>query len=168
VVREPRAPSLAALWMDLRTSGGQRCVPQRGGLAALRQALARGEIAGLLADEDAPRARFFAPFLGTLAATSSAAAWLQRCSGAPIAVVSCERTDRERYRIRLWRVIEVTSDDPAQHRRVTAEINAALGAAIRARPAQWLWGARRFATRPPRERPGADGLPPRADDPAGA
>src|SRR5262249_33187733 len=136
--------------------------------AALRQALARGEIAGLLADEDAPRARLFAPFLGTLAATSSAAAWLQRCSGAPIAVVSCERSDRERYRIRLWRLTGVAWDDRAEHGRVTAETNTALGAATRARPAQGLWGGRRFATRPPRERPGADGLPPRADDPTGA
>jgi len=167
VVRRSGTRALDALLMRLRTSGGQRCVAQRGGLAALRSALARGEIAGLLADEDAGRGRLFAPFLGTLAATSSAAAWLQRRSGAPIAVLSCERTTRERYRIRLWRVIEPGRERevrPASRRRVTAELNAALGAAIRAAPAQWLWGTRRFATRPPRERAGADGLPPRADD----
>jgi Kdo2-lipid IVA lauroyltransferase/acyltransferase len=165
VVRRPGAVALDALLMRLRTSGGQRCAAQRGGLAALRSALARGEIAGLLADEDAGRGRLFAPFLGTLAASSSAAAWLQLRSGAPIAVLSCERTARERYRIRLWRVIEPAAEvGPVRRRRVTAEINAALGAAIRAAPAQWLWGSRRFATRPPGERAGADGLPPRADD----
>jgi KDO2-lipid IV(A) lauroyltransferase len=148
--------------LELRASGGQRCVGQRGGLAALREALARGEIAGLLADEDEPGARVFTPFLGTLAASSTTAAWLQRRSGAPIAVVSCERTGRERYRIRLWRVIEPGPTGRDERSRVTAEINAALGEAIRARPAQWLWGARRFATRPPSERADACGLPPRA------
>jgi KDO2-lipid IV(A) lauroyltransferase len=164
VVRPLGHAPLDELLMGIRTSGGQRCVAQAGGLRALREVLARGEIAGLLADEDAPGS-LFAPFLGTPAASSSTAAWLQRRSGAPIAVVSCERTARERYRIRLWRVIEVTPAPVAAAatlRRVTAEINAALGEAIRARPAQWLWGARRFATRPPHERPGSDGLPPRS------
>jgi len=162
LVRRPRARALDGLLRELRTSGGQRCVAQRGGLVGLSRALARGEIAGLLADEDAPVEGVFSPFLGTLAASSTTAAWLQRRSGAPIAVVSCERTARERYRIRLWRVIEPGPTSEGERSRVTAEINAALGEAIRARPAQWLWGARRFATRPPSERADAGGLPPRA------
>jgi len=148
----------------LRTSGGQRCLPQRGALLALRKVLARGEIAGLLLDEDERRTPLFTPFLGTLAATSPAAAFLQRVSGAPIAVVSCERTACEHFRLRVWRVVRppATADREAALRSVTAEINHALGDAILDRPDQWLWGSRRFATRPPGETAGPDGLPPPA------
>jgi KDO2-lipid IV(A) lauroyltransferase len=167
--RLPLAP-VDALVARIRRSGGQRCVPQRGALWALRKALAKGEVAGLLADEDERRAPIFAPFLGTLAASSPAAAFLQRVSGAPIAVLSCERAGRERYRLRLWRVIRPPRGaSPAEAmRRVTAEINAALGEAILAQPEQWLWSSRRFRTRPPGEHPGLDGLPPRADGRAAA
>jgi KDO2-lipid IV(A) lauroyltransferase len=164
VVRRSDRSPLDPVLGRIRASGGQRCVAQRAALQALRRALARGEIAGLLADEDERRSPLFAPFLGTLAATSPAAAFLQRVSGAPIAVVSCERLGRERHRIRLWRVIRPppgASDEEALAE-VTAEINAALGAAILARPEQWLWGSRRFATRPPGEAARPDGLPPRA------
>jgi KDO2-lipid IV(A) lauroyltransferase len=148
----------------LRTSGGQRCLPQRGALRRLREVLARGEIAGLLLDEDERQHPLFTPFLGTLAATSPVAALLQRRSGAPIAVVSCERSARGRFRLRLWRIVRPPqgADRETELRAVTAEINQALGAAILDRPEQWLWGARRFATRPPGERIGADGLPPPA------
>jgi KDO2-lipid IV(A) lauroyltransferase len=164
VVRRLEPAPLDAVLARIRASGGQRCVAQRGAFQALRRALARGEIAGLLADEDEQRSPLFAPFLGTLAATSPAAAILQRVSGAPIAVVGCERRARGRHRIRLWRVIRPPPDasDEAALAEVTAEINAALGAAILAQPAQWLWGSRRFATRPPAEAAGPDGLPPRA------
>jgi KDO2-lipid IV(A) lauroyltransferase len=164
VVRRLEPSPVDAVVARIRASSGQRCVPQRGAFRALRRALARGEIAGLLADEDERASPLFAPFLGTVAATSPAAALLQRASGAPIAVVSCERTARERYRIRLWRVIRPPPGARGESAlaQVTAEINAALGAAIRALPAQWLWGSRRFATRPPGETAGPDGLPPRS------
>jgi len=167
VVRALGSPPLDRVLARIRSSGGQRCVPQRRALLALRKVLARGEIAGLLLDEDERRTPLFVPFLGTLAATSPAAAFLQQVSGAPIAVVSCERTARARYRLRLWRVIRAPAT--AEHRdaalrSVTTGINAALGDAILARPEQWLWGSRRFATRPPGEKPGPDGLPPPAGD----
>lgn len=162
VVRRIGPAPLDALLARIRASGGVRCVPQRGALWALRRALARGEVAGLLADEGG-RAPLFAPFLGTLAATTPAAAFLQQKSGAPIAVVSCERVARERHRIRLWRVIRPPADGGvATLAGVSAEINAALGEAILARPEQWLWGSRRFAERPPGETLGQDGLPPQA------
>ena len=45
---------------------------------------------GFLADENTTEEPVFAAFLGTLAATSPMAAFLQRRTGAPIAVVSSE------------------------------------------------------------------------------
>jgi len=163
VARPSGDPDLDRALEALRGSGGQRVRVKRGALWPLVRALRRGEVVGLLADENAAERAIFAPFLGTLAATSPTAAFLQRASGAPIAVVSCPRTGRGRYALRCWRVIRA----PADRRRVdleavTGEINAALSEAIRAHPEQWLWGSRRYATRPPGESPGADGLPPPA------
>jgi KDO2-lipid IV(A) lauroyltransferase len=168
VVARPRAsPALEAWLCALRRRGGARVLPQRGALRPLARALRRGEAVGLLCDEDAPRGAVFAPFLGTPAATSPAAAWLQRASGAPIAVVACHRSGAARWRVELWGVIRraPAADAETELRRTTGALNEALSRAILARPEQWLWSSRRFATRPPGERPGSDGLPPRAPDP---
>ena len=80
------------------------------------------------------------------------------------AVVSCQRIGRERFRFHVWRVIAPPRPgrEAAELRAVTAEINAALSEAILQRPAQWLWGSRRFLTRPEGEALEVDGLPPPA------
>jgi lauroyl/myristoyl acyltransferase len=54
-------------------------------------------------------------------------------------------------------------DEQADLEDVTAAINRALTASVFAYPEQWLWGSRRFLTRPPDEMTGPDGLPPRAE-----
>jgi KDO2-lipid IV(A) lauroyltransferase len=152
----------------IRRSGGQIVLEKKGALLPLKKALERGEPVGFLADENTSEEPVFAPFLGTLAATSPAAAFLQRVTGAPIAVVSCNRTGRGRFRYHVWEVIraEVGDDEQADLERVTTAINRALTRAVLAYPEQWLWGSRRFLTRPPGEKPGPDGLPPLAQEPA--
>ncbi|MDJ0851561.1 MAG: lysophospholipid acyltransferase family protein [Myxococcota bacterium] len=164
VVARPRAsPALEVFLSEVRRRGGARVIGQRGALWQLRTALARGEAAGLLVDENARRRPVFSPFLGTAAATSPVAAFLQRVTGAPIAVVTCPRTGPGRFEARLWDVIRPVPDEDAdaQRHRVTRAVNDALSRAILAHPEQWLWSSRRFLTRPPGEEPGPDGLPPR-------
>ena len=147
----------------IRRSGGQQVLAKWRVLWPLVRTLRRGGVIGLLADEDHPDRPVFAPFLGTLAASSPVSAFLQRVTGAPIAVVSCLRIARERFRLHVWQVIRSERGDPeAETRRVVSEINEALSRAILADPPQWLWGSRRFQTRPPDEKPGPDGLPPPA------
>ena len=167
VVRPLPGPALEAAVRDVRRCAGQRLIDQRGALWPVVRALRRGELVGVLADEDVSERPIFAPFLGTPAATTPAPAFLQRLTGAPIAVVACHRVARGRLRLRVWDVIESqpTGDREKDLERVTRRMNAALSRAIRAEPAQWLWGSRRFATRPPGERPGPDGLPPPAPEP---
>jgi KDO2-lipid IV(A) lauroyltransferase len=164
VARRIPRPPLHDLVDSIRRHAGQEMITQRGALWQLKKALGRGRVIGLLADEDTPAKPIFVPFLGTLAASNPAAAFLQRVSGAPIAVVGCQRVGRERFRIDVWRVIPYagTPDADADATPVTAAIAEALSRAILARPEQWLWGSRRYLTRPSGERPGPDGLPPRA------
>jgi KDO2-lipid IV(A) lauroyltransferase len=163
VARPLSAPLLERALARVRSGSGQRVIQQQHALLRLVRALRRGETVGLLLDEDESRDPVFAPFLGTEAATNPAAAELQRQTGAPIAVVSCARVGRARYRFRVWRIIRPQpGDDDSERRRVVREMNQGLSEAILDAPSQWLWGARRFHTRPPGERPGPDGLPPAA------
>jgi KDO2-lipid IV(A) lauroyltransferase len=162
-VRPTGIASVDAVLTAIRSAGGARVVAKWGALLRLARTLERGEMVGLLADEDARERPIFAPFLGTLAATTPSVAFLQRVTGAPIAVASVHRVGRGRWRCHLWRVIraEPGASDAAREREVTTAVNDALSRAILAYPEQWLWGSRRFFTRPPDERPGPDGLPPR-------
>jgi KDO2-lipid IV(A) lauroyltransferase len=165
VVRPTGIAPVDAVLTAIRRSGGTNVLGKWGILLPLKKALERGELVGLLADEDAPERPLFVPFLGTLAATTPSVAFLQRVTGAPIAVASVHRVGRERWRCHVWRVIlhDPSLDPERAEREVTAAVNEALSRAILAYPEQWLWGSRRFATRPPGEQPRADGLPPRAE-----
>jgi len=167
VARPLSSAPLDSFVRDLRLSGGQRVIAQRKALWPLKKALDRGETVGLLVDEDAGESGVFAPFLGTDAATTPAPAILHLVTGAPLAVVACHRTGSAHYRLGLWRVIRhaPTGDREADLQAITIAMNEALSEAILAQPAQWMWGSRRFQTRPTGERPGPDGLPPSAASP---
>jgi KDO2-lipid IV(A) lauroyltransferase len=146
-----------------RERSGARVLNKFGGLWALKKVLDRGEVVGLNVDENVREGGLFVPFAGVLAATNASAARLQRITGAPIAVMTCNRLDVERFVIRLWAVIrpDPAAEKEAEALRVTAAVAAGLERALRAYPEQWLWGLRRFETRPEGEPPlGPDGLPP--------
>jgi KDO2-lipid IV(A) lauroyltransferase len=164
VVRPTGLAPVDAVLTEIRSASGTRVLTKWGILLPLKRVLERGEMVGLLADEDASGRAIFAPFLGTLAATTPSAAFLQRVTGAPIAVASVHRVARGRWRCHVWSVIRAKPDLEAERaeREVTFAVNEALSRAILAYPEQWFWGSRRFATRPAGEQPGPDGLPPRA------
>ena len=164
VVRPTGIAPVDAVLTAIRGAGGTKVVEKWSILLPLKRALERGELVGLLADEDARERPIFVPFLGTLAATTPSVAFLQRVTGAPIVVASVHRVGRGRWRCHVWRVIrpEPAADGKDSEREVTEAVNEALSRAILAYPEQWFWGSRRFLTRPPGERPGADGLPPAA------
>jgi KDO2-lipid IV(A) lauroyltransferase len=164
VVRPTGIASVDAVLTSIRSAGGTQVLTKWGILLPLKRALERGEMVGLLADEDAKERPIFVPFLGTLAATTPSVAFLQRVTGAPIVVASVNRVGRGRWRCHVWRVIrsQPGPDGGRGELEVTAAVSDALSRAILAYPEQWFWGSRRFFTRPPGERPGPDGLPPRA------
>ncbi|MCI0650883.1 MAG: lysophospholipid acyltransferase family protein [Planctomycetes bacterium] len=145
-----------------RASGGMEVISKWGALWGLKKALDAGKIVGLMGDENADHRPVFVPFLGTLASASPAVAELHFACAAPIAVITCNRIARGRYRCHVWDIIRhpPTGDRAADQKEVLTRIGAALSRAILAYPEQWLWGARRFLTRPPGEEPDAGGLPP--------
>lgn len=162
------------LWLHRqRSRAPQKVISKFGGMWALRKALKRGEHVGIVADENVREGAVFVPFFGAWASANPSLPQLQRSTGAPIAVLTCNRVARGRFRIHVWRVIEPDRSAPrqAEQRRVLTEVAAALEEAIRTYPEQWLWSLRRWETRPPGEALGADGLPPEivdASNPPGA
>jgi len=164
VVRPTGIAPVDSVLTAIRSAGGAKVLTKWGILLPLKRALERGEAVGLLADEDARERPIFAPFLGTLAATTPSVAFLQRVTGATIVVASVHRVGRGRWRCHIWRVIRSQPDSDVERaeREVTAAVNEALSRAILAYPEQWIWGSRRFLTRAPGEQPLPDGLPPRA------
>jgi KDO2-lipid IV(A) lauroyltransferase len=164
VVRPTGVAPIDAVLTRIRSAGGTKVLGKWGILLPLKRVLERGEMVGLLADEDARERPLFVPFLGTLAATTPSAAFLQRVTGAPIVVASVNRVARGHWRCHVWSVIrsQPGADAGSVERAVTVAVSEALSRAILAYPEQWFWGSRRFFRRPPGELPGPDGLPPRA------
>lgn len=169
VARPLPIESLDQIVQELRECRGARVLKKWGVLFPLRKALARGELVGLVVDEEVRDQPLFVPFLGTPAATSRVPALLHLRTRRPLLVIGCHRQRgwRPRYRFHVWASIPYRSSGDAEQDvlRVTTEMNDALSRGIEAYPEQWLWGARRFLTRPEGEKPGPDGLPPRAGRP---
>jgi KDO2-lipid IV(A) lauroyltransferase len=164
VYRPSYVPALDRAIEKLRSGTGQALLLREGAMVPLKQALAEGQMLGLLVDGGGKGSRTFAPFLGTAAATTPSPALLHLVSGAPVAVITCERKGRLRFRVRVWDIVRDgrTGDRRADQQAITARLNRALSAAILAAPEQWFWQNNRFRHRPPGEVPGPDGLPPLA------
>lgn len=115
-----------------------------------------GKALGLLIDQDTRVQGVFVPFFGRLAYTPRAAADFAIRFGAPVVVGTIHRKGpraRDGHRLDLVE-IPFSSDPPdreAEAIRLTAACTAALEAAIRRHPAEWVWMHRRWRTRPPGE-----------------
>lgn len=162
VFRPSPLPGLNRMIERLRTTTGQTVVARKNVLWTLKKVLARREAVGILCDGSGKRGAVVAPFLGTAARTVATPALLHLASGAPIAVVAVLRIGRQRYRLRVYDIIDVVpgTDRDADVLAITRRINDGLSHAIAEAPEQWFWQSRRFRHRPTDEAPGADGLPP--------
>lgn len=141
------------LVLRLRQAGGQRVIDARGSMWAMKKALDRGEAVGINVDQEARQGLAFAPFFGVMASTSTTPAQLHLRTKAPIVVATAHRLGLFRYAIEVYDVIRwaPTGDREADLTAITARVNRAMEAPIRARPEQWLWSHRRWRRRPVEE-----------------
>jgi KDO2-lipid IV(A) lauroyltransferase len=147
--RPPRMRALDALIRESRAHTGSRLVPTTPtGVRALRQALERGEVAGLLPDQT-PKGSggVFAPFFGHPAYTMRLLSSLAQRTHSPVVLAFCERLPRGKgFRVHSVAAGEdIYSDDPAV---AAAELNRCVETLVRRCPEQYLWSYRRFARRP--------------------
>ncbi len=118
------------------------------GIKILLGALKRGELIGILPDQD-PRdgAGVFTPFFGIATNTMTLLPKLAARSGATVLVAYAERLSWGRgYIIHFLPVSDTVNskDEPT----ATAALNQAVESAIRQCPAQYAWSYKRFRTRP--------------------
>lgn len=128
---------------------GMRLAPtDTAGIRILLGALKRGELIGILPDQD-PRdgAGIFAPFFGIATNTMTLLQKLAARSGATVLVGYAERLSWGRgYRIHFLPVDATVSgkDELA----ASAALNQAVETAIRQTPTQYAWSYKRFRSRP--------------------
>jgi len=94
----------------------------------------------------------FAPFMGIQTATLTMTARLAKVSGAPVVPVYSERLPgNQGYRVRLSRALE--NFPSGNDIRDATTINRVIEEQVKLTPSQYLWGHRRFKTRPEGEPP---------------
>jgi KDO2-lipid IV(A) lauroyltransferase len=129
---------------------GARLVPSDGGgVRALLRALKRGEMVGVLPDQDPPRGSgLFAPFFGVAAHTPNLVPRLAERTAAPVIYTYAERLPRARgYRLHF---LPAPEDIAARDRtRAASALNEGVAACIIRLPEQYWWSYQRFRRRPP-------------------
>jgi KDO2-lipid IV(A) lauroyltransferase len=151
VVRPLDVGWLNALAEELRRQAGVELVDKRGALPGVLEALRRGRMVGILLDQNASRREgVFVPFFGHLASTSRAMAVLALRTRTPIVPVFARREAGARHRVVVQPPLEVPArSGPEALVELSARCTAAIEAAIRQTPDQWLWMHDRWRTRPP-------------------
>jgi Kdo2-lipid IVA lauroyltransferase/acyltransferase len=112
------------------------------------------EILGLIADINGGQRGIFVPFCGIPASTVAGPAALALKTGAPMILMYCRRLSPGRLRFIAKPPVDMTglpTDRRAALLEVATRVNAAYEACIREDPTQWLWGHKRWKTRPPGE-----------------
>ncbi|MBK8507178.1 MAG: lysophospholipid acyltransferase family protein [Candidatus Competibacter sp.] len=129
--------------------GGNVVATDASGVRALLNALRRGEMLGILPDQDpGEEGGVFAPFFGVAASTMTLVSRLALKTGVPVFLTWAERLPGGRgFSLHLRALPEVTAAGSLEES--VAALNREVEAAVRALPAQYLWTYKRFKTRPP-------------------
>ena len=147
VVRPLDDPILDDLAGRFRRRSGAELIVKHRAVREVMQALRRGRMVGILLDQNATRGEgVFVPFFGVPASTSKGLALLALRTGAPVVPVFLRREPDGRHCMDVRPPLPAPPDEDVLT--YTAAFNAAIEAAIRRAPEQWLWMHARWRTRP--------------------
>lgn len=147
--RPPRLAGIGELVRRSRERLGAKLVPvDAGGVRALYLGLARGELVGILPDQDpGPGNGVFAPLFGVQANTMALMSRLAIKSGAAVVFCYAERLSRGLgYHLHFIPTPPAINHAPVE--RSVAIMNDMVEQLVRQRPEQYQWGYKRFRTRP--------------------
>lgn len=147
--RPPRLAEMGELIRHGRERLGAKLVPvDAGGVRALYQALGRGELVGMLPDQEPGAGNgVFAPWFGIQANTMVLLSRLAIKTGAPVIFGYAERLPRGRgYHLHFVPAPPDINRAPLE--RSVASMNSMVETLVRQRPEQYQWGYKRFRTRP--------------------
>lgn len=151
IVRPLDNPAIDGIVQKRRSLSGNTLLSKRDFARSILEALRRNHAVGILVDHNsAPEGAAFVPFFGLPACSNMTFAKLAFRSGAAVIPGFAVWSEAEqRYILRFYPEVKMEGD-PALD---TARIQAALEAAVRQYPDQWLWIHRRWKTRPEGEPP---------------
>jgi KDO2-lipid IV(A) lauroyltransferase len=147
--RPPRLTAVAELVRRGRERFGATLVAaDAGGVRALYQTLGRGEVVGMLPDQEPGAGNgVFAPLFGHQANSMVLLSRLAIKTGATVIFCFAERLPRGRgYHLHFLPAPPAISHPPLE--RSVAVMNNMVETLIRQRPEQYQWGYKRFRTRP--------------------
>lgn len=135
----------------IRRQSGVGTIRTGESLKEMIKALRRGDLVGLLADQDAGRDGYFMEFLGRQASVFRGTAYFSWKFACPILTGFIFRQPDGAHVVRLNPPIypDPAWDEATAVARLTAAHVARLSAAIRQAPEQYFWLHRRWKTRPP-------------------
>ena len=144
-----RNPLVQEVMNDLRRDAGIDIVEARSVLS-LARTVKSNKFVAMLSDQDAGPDGVFVDFMGARASTPQGPARLALLTGAPVITGFITRTGRARHVIRLEPPVgldgRMSREEAINH--ITQEYTATLESYVRRRPDHWLWGHRRWKTRP--------------------
>ena len=153
VGKEQPDAEITRLMLKLRTYAGIVHIPRTSrGNKAMIKTLNSKKVLGLIADQNGGKSGIFVPFFGKLASTFKGPAQLAWKKKVPIVMITAIWEDYD-YVVKISPEIELvnTGDQEADLYENTYRCQQEIEKMIRQYPGQWLWGHRRWKTRPPDE-----------------
>lgn len=150
VYRKIKSKPLDAFIYDNRARAGCRLFPLHHALDAVMEALDRGDLVGLLVDQNSGHNKgVFVNFFGRKACSSKGLARLALSTGAPVVPVFIFR-ENDRYVMEAQPELPLvfTGDENADVRVNTQNYQMAIEKMVRRYPDQWFWIHKRWKTRP--------------------
>ncbi len=151
IARELRDRRLNDMLVDMRRRHGVVSIPRGSSAVAGYRVLRRGQILGMLIDQDIEVDGVFVPFFGVPAHTPRGAAVFALRCGAPIVPLGIHLQPGGWHRITVLPEIEPPPVGLADEERIdelTGRCSEALEKLIRIYPQQWVWFHDRWRRRP--------------------
>jgi KDO2-lipid IV(A) lauroyltransferase len=151
IARDLYDKRLNEIVVKMRERHGIVSIPRGSSAVAGYKVLRRGEILGMLIDQDIDVDGVFVPFFGVPAHTPRGAAAFALKSGASIVPLAVHMQPDGGHRITILRSLEFPSEDMAPQERIdelTRRCSLAVEKLIRIYPQQWVWFHDRWRKRP--------------------
>ncbi|HTG45158.1 MAG TPA: lipid A biosynthesis acyltransferase [Verrucomicrobiae bacterium] len=155
IAKETSDPRLTAFIESMRASSGLKAIwrGRPGAVKAMLGTLRRGEILGMLIDQDTKVQSVFVPFFGREAKTPRAAADLALRAGAAVVLGFCHRVGPTSFRITMREIATPVTGGETAVLELTHALTQGIEEAIRFAPEQWVWMHRRWRSRPEKPNP---------------
>ncbi len=152
LARPLRDDRLEKMLDGIRRQKGMRPVSRIANAKPAYEALKKGDILGVLIDQDTPVKGVFCDFFGRPAFTPAGPAYLAMRTGAAVVPLAISMQSDGTHLVRILGPVDASAkdgDDPDRRAlEITRECTGALERLIRCEPTQWVWMHERWKTRP--------------------